>query len=121
MAEGGNASFMMSARVKRNALCLHLLTKADGKLIKAVIANGKGELVDSLCECAHNILKGNVALKATHKAKLRRYRGLMRSLVKRKVAKNKRKILQTGGFVSALLAPLATSVILPLVKSLLRA
>ena len=112
---------MMSARVKRNALCLHLLTKADGKLIKAVIANGKQELVDSLCECAHNILKGNVALKTIHKAKLRRYRGLMRSLVKRKAAKNKRKILQTGGFVSALLAPLATSVILPLVKSLLRA
>ena len=100
----------------RNALCLQLLTKADGKLTKAITSNAKPDLVSSLCECAQNVLKGNI-LKSAQKTKLRRYRKQLRNLVKRTSLKKKTKLLQTSGFVSSLLAPLATSVIFPVIKA----
>ena len=65
-----------------------------------------------MCECAHNILKGNVPLKNSHKGRLRQYKNDLQALVKRKTALHERKrILQKGGFVGALLAPLAKSLL----------
>ena len=85
--------------MKRNALCLQLLTKTDGMLIKAIIISAKPDIVNSLSECAHNVLKGNVLQKTAQKTKLRHYRKHLRNLVKRTSLKKKRKLLQTGGFV----------------------
>ena len=65
----------MSDRLKRNALCPCLLAKTDTALARAIIEKGSENLVRSLCECAHNILKGNVPLKKNQKRRLRRYKG----------------------------------------------
>ena len=46
----------MSARLNRNRLCLCLLAKTDPA--RAIIEKGNENLVRSLCERAHNILKG---------------------------------------------------------------
>ena len=111
----------MSARLKRNRLCLCLLAKTDHVLARAIIEKGNGDLVQSLYECAHSILKGNVPLKKSQKGRLRRYRKDLRALEKRKSALHERKrILQKGGFVGALLAPLAKSLLAPLLISLLQ-
>ena len=111
----------MSALLKRNALCLCLLAKVDPDLARVIINKGNVNLVKSLCECAHNILKGNVPLKKSQKGRLRRYKKDLRTLVQRNTSLHERKrILQKGGFVGALLAPLAKSLLAPLVTALLQ-
>jgi len=62
--------------------------------------------VDCVSECAKNVIKGNVPLTNRQKAKLRRSRNDIRALsVKKTSLRKKRKILQKGGFLTALLPP----------------
>ena len=78
------------------------------------------ELISALCECAHNILRGTVRLTPQEKVRLRRYRTDLHSIVNKKtaVARKRRILQQKGGFLPALLAPLASSVLLPLLRQL---
>jgi hypothetical protein len=76
------------------------------------------ELVQSICECALNTLKGNVPLKPCQKKTLSRYKRILRKLVHPKGGwKSKRKILiQHGGaFFPALLAPILASLLTSLI------
>lgn len=107
----------MSTRLKNNALLLSLLAKAKPKICKAIIGAADRELITCLCECAQNILNGNVPLCKSHLKRLQRYRKDVRQLAKRHTAKNKKKkILQRGGFLSALLAPIAVEVLSKILK-----
>ena len=45
-------------------LCLCLLAKADHIFAKCIIIKGKHDLIQSLCECSVNILKGNARFHA---------------------------------------------------------
>jgi hypothetical protein len=73
------------------------------------------ELVRILCECCHNVLKGNVPLSATQKRRLRRYKDSLRELTKTRLSIKQRKaILQQGGLIGNLLAP-----IVPVLKGFL--
>ena len=75
-------------------------------------------LVDCLCECADNILRGNVPLTKPQKEKLARNKAGLRALTKKSVSlKKKKAILQKGGFLGSLLAPIA-SVVAPLLSTL---
>jgi len=57
-------------------------------------------------ECAKNVIKGNVPLGSRQMTNLRRRRHDLRALSKTNTSlKTKRKILQKGGFLSALLPP----------------
>ena len=85
----------MSSLLKRNVLCLCLLAKTDPALVRAIIEKGNGGLVQSLCECAHNILKGNVPLKKSQKGRLRRYKKDLRALVKGKTALHREETYST--------------------------
>ena len=77
--------------------------RAKRKLIKECDKS----LIDCFCECSKNILKGNVPLKETQLKKLRREKKNLRSLaLKRTSLSKKRKILQKGGFIGALLPPI---------------
>jgi hypothetical protein len=63
-------------------------------------------LIECFCECSKNILKGNVALKDRHLRRLRREKKNLRALALKKTPlTKKRKILQKGGFIGALLTP----------------
>lgn len=108
----------MPHRLKKHAACLQMLATAKPKMAKAIIENADKALVHCLCECAFNVLKGNVPLTKAQKGKLQRYKQQLRDLVYKKRA-NKKKILQRGGFLPALLAPIAASVIGPVLGSLL--
>ena len=67
-----------------------------------------------------NILKGNVSLKPSDKARLTKYRQKLRKVADKKVSlKQKHKIVQTGGFAPAILAPLLAPLIVPLAKKAL--
>ena len=86
---------------------LHVLCKAKLAVIKAILKEGNKDLVETLCECCINVLYGNVPLTSSQKKKLARFKRVMRKLaVKSKTSlKQKKKLLQTGGFLPALIAP----------------
>ena len=57
----------MSTRLMRKAWCLSRLDKAGAALSMAFVDKENMDLGHSLCECAPNILKGNVQLEKSQK------------------------------------------------------
>ena len=111
----------MSQRLRRNVDLLSLLARAKPHMIKAVVKAADKEAVCCLCECAKNILNGNVPLNKSHLCKLKRYKADVRQLVNKRLSvAKKKKILQKGGFLSALLAPVAANLLAPLVEKILK-
>ena len=112
---------IMYGRMKKQAVCLQMLIKTkNAKLRKAILEHADSELIRALCECAHNILRGNVKMTPREKTRLRKYQTKLRLIARKNVSvKQKRRHLQhTGGFLPALLAPLAASVVIPLLRQL---
>lgn len=77
------------------------------------------KLIRCICECAYNILRGNVPLSNKHKLHLKSHVNLLRKLVRKgeKLEKKKR-IIQRGGnaFLPALLIPIVTTVLSEILK-----
>jgi hypothetical protein len=98
----------MSQRLRRFAPLLNSLFKASAINRKAFLKKHCNEdFINCIAECVHNILKGNVKLSAPQKSKLSRRKKLMRKLILRKTSsKNKKKIIQSGGFLGAILGPI---------------
>ena len=91
------------------------------KFRKAILEYADTDLISALCECAHNILRGAVQLTPREKVRLRKYKDKLRLIANRRlsISRIRREILQNGGgFLPALLAPLATTVFLPLLGQL---
>ena len=119
----------MSDLVKRHILCIQGLNRyKSNKLRRAIIANADADLLCALAECAYNILINNIPLSDLQRRRLSKYRTKLRELSqKRTPAAKRRRILlqqqvgegQSGGFLSAFLAPLASSVFLPLLREVL--
>ncbi|RLJ22849.1 hypothetical protein DJ031_00145 [bacterium endosymbiont of Escarpia laminata] len=121
----------MSELVKKHLLCIQTLNRYKStKLRRAIIRNADADLLCALAECAYNILKKNVPLTDAQRRALSVYKTNLRALAKKDApAARRRRILlrgnnqggggQTGGFLSALLAPLAGAVFLPLLKQVL--
>ena len=85
---------------------LKLLCGAKPSMVKAVLKGASPDLIRTLCECSLNILKGNVRLSAAQKKQLSRHKQNLRLLAKKSTSMKRRKrILQTGGFIGALLKP----------------
>ena len=102
----------MSTCLKKNAHLLHVLAHTTPQMCKAIIGAADCELITCLCEFAQNILNGNVPLTKSHLKHLQWYRSDVHTLVKKRSPKHsKKKMLQTGGFLSALLAPIAVEVL----------
>jgi len=111
----------MSARVRQHADMLAFLSKAKPSLCKTIIKGADKDLVHCLCECAHNILKGTVPLTKAQKTKLARHKKGLRDIAKKTTSqKRKQEILQTGGFLPALLGPLLAPVIAPLAGKVIK-
>ena len=119
----------MSDLVKRHIVCIQALNRIkSNKLKRAIIANADADLLGALAECAYNILKKNIPLSELQRRCLSKYRTKLRELAQRQTsAARRRRILlqqqvgegQIGGFLSAFLAPLASSVFLPLLREVL--
>ena len=102
----------MSTCLKKNAQMLGVLAHAPSQMCKAIIGAADRELMTCLCECTQNILNGNVLLTKSHLKHLQRYHSDVRTIAKKRAPKHKKKkILQKGGFLSALLAPIAVEVL----------
>ena len=98
----------MSHRLKKNANILMLMKNASKKTNNDIIKKADKELVNTLCECSLNVLNGNIKLTPTQKKRLHRHCATLRCLVDKKTSLNKKKkALQTGGFLPAVLGILA--------------
>ena len=97
----------MSRRVKKYLPVLkRRITKLGKKAKRDYVRKCDKEFLDCISECAKNVLKGNVVLTGRQKTKLRRSRNELRALwVKKTSLRKKRRILQRGGFLGALLPP----------------
>lgn len=85
---------------------------------KALLKKADTQLVRYICECALNVLQGNVPLEKAHKTRLRKHVRVLRRLVKPTggFSTKKKIIVQQGGFLPALLAPLIGTVLANLVS-----
>ena len=98
----------MSQRLKKYAPYIKLLGKASPKVRSSMIKNNcSPEFIRCICECVKNLIKGNVPLTPQQKQQIGRRKRVLRKLVLKKSSlKSKRKIIQTGGFLGAILAPI---------------
>ena len=119
----------MSELVKRHILCIQALNRYKStKPRRAIIANADADLLCSLAECAYNILKKKIPLTELQRLRLGKYKTKLRELSQRRApAARRRHILlqqqvgdgQNEGSLSAFLAPLTSSVFLPLLREVL--
>ena len=100
----------MSLRLRKFASTLRKLNRLKPDQKKVWLRKHlDNELICCLCECAKNLLNGNVPITAAQRKKLVVRKESLRKLVRRKVSlRNKKRILQRGGFLAALLAPIVS-------------
>ena len=87
---------------KRGPL-LAWFAKGSPSVCKAVVKEADTDLINTLCECPHNIAEGNVHLTPKQKQQLRPHiRKFGVVLDKKTSIEKKQKSLQSGGFALAL-------------------
>ena len=62
----------MSLRLKNNLHYLKALCKCKPAARKAILEHADRELINCICECIDNILKGNIKISKVHKKRLGR-------------------------------------------------
>ena len=100
----------MSGRMKRSLPYLQVLAKAKPKLRGLIINNAPADVINAICECCLNLLKGVIPLTPHQKRRLARYKTHLRGLANKKVSqKKKRRYLSQkgGGGALAALLPVA--------------
>jgi len=91
--------------MKRFLPTLRRIHRMGEKAKREYIKRCNRQFIDCVSECAKNVLKGNVPLTNAQMSKLRPRRQDLRGLSFKKTSlTKKRKIIQKGGFLSALLA-----------------
>ena len=106
----------MNERMKRylSTLKIH---KMGEKAKRDYVKKCDRHFIDCVSECAKNVLKGNVPITNAQMSKLRPRRQDLRALsIKKTTLAKKRKIIQKGGFLSALLAPALSALVSILLK-----
>lgn len=98
---------MAPDRLARNVDFLKVLAKAPPKQRQAIIGTANSDLILCLCECALNLLNGNIKISDSVLRKLQRHKNSLRNLADRKVPKAEKitVLQQKGGFLPALIAP----------------
>ena len=96
----------MSERTRRYLPLLKQINRLGDTAKRQLIKKCDREFLDCVSECAKNVIKGNVPLKPAQLRRLRRERSNVRALALKKTSlKKKRRILQKGGFLDALISP----------------
>jgi hypothetical protein len=110
----------MSSRVRQVLPELKRLNRLAAKDRRRYLKTCGGPLVDCVCECIRNLLKGRVPLRPKQVKALRRYKRLLRQAASKKTSRTeRRRILQRGGFIGAILPSLISglgAIISPLVS-----
>ena len=95
-------------KLKNTFKTVRFLSVATPRDQKKLIKKGDKAFINCISECCLNVLKGNVQLTSKEKKVLKKHKNKLRALVNKKVSvEKKKKIVQTGGFLSNLLVPVA--------------
>ena len=87
---------------------VRILSVATPKARKRLVCEGNREIVDCISECCANVLKGNVPLTSKQTSDLCRHKEKLRLVARKKTGlKEKKEIIQKGGFLGSLLVPVA--------------
>lgn len=99
---------MPSQRIKRNRAVLEMLNKLSHNVTRNIIPHLTRDTILALVECAKNIISQNVKISDSQLAYMRRNEKEVKEFVKAKTGTTRRKkILQKGGFLGAILGPIA--------------
>lgn len=105
---------MHGAPSQKLLIILQALCHLNKEQRVAVLRRADTSLIRCICECALNILQGNIPVKLSQKNKLKRYKKVLRTLATPKKSINKKKNLivqKGGGFLPLLLAPILGTLI----------
>ena len=98
---------MPSKSVHKHLPTIALLSQCHPSVIKKFIQQSDKQLINAICECSKNVLTGNVKLSPQEFNRLKKYQAQLRELSSRKTSiKKKKTLIQKGGFLPALIAPL---------------
>ena len=98
---------MPSKSVQKHLPTIALLSQCSPCVIKRFLKQPDPHLLKAISECSKNILAGNINLTEEEFNKLKKYRSHLRHLTNKKTSlKKKRELIQKGGFLQALIAPL---------------
>ena len=96
-------------KLKKTFEKVRILSLATPQARKQLVHEGNRELIDCVSECCANILKGNVPLTPKQKSILCKHKSKLRTVAQKKVSlKKKKEIIQKGGFLGAILGPVAS-------------
>ena len=93
-------------RLRKHAAMLKTLAQAKPHMRKAIIKGAGISLIKCLCNCVNNTLKGKVNMSKRQYRKIRRHKNDLRALNNRRSIAGKKRIIQSGGFLGALLKPI---------------
>ena len=100
---------VMAKRLQRNIELLKILKSCKSRKDQnCILKLANKDLIQCLCDCAHNILQGNVKLSKQKKDLLKKYSSALRELAKKNggIEKKRKFLIQKGGFLPALLGPI---------------
>lgn len=96
-----------SPKLKNNKIFLKFLCICSAKQRKSVINHASKDEILALTECCINILNGNVKLTDEERRRLTKHCSHIRAVSNKiSILKKKRILIQKGGFLPILLAPL---------------
>ena len=98
----------MSQRLHRHAKLLKALYKSGPTSRKNLLKKHcNKDFINCIIECVKNILNGNVRLSSAQKKRLSAKKNTLRQIVLKKTpVGRKRQLIQSGGFLGALLGPI---------------
>lgn len=84
---------------------LELIYKSTPRVRRVIVNNASTDFIDSLCEIALNVLRGNIPLTDKQFALLKKKKKIIRLVADKKVKRTKKKktLNQSGGFLLPLL------------------
>ena len=88
----------MSRSLKTHKDLLSALHTLKPKYKIALLKSCNEDEINCICECIHNVLQGKVPLEENNKKKLKKYKSVLRKLVRKGTNKIRKNILvQKGG------------------------
>ena len=81
--------------------------KHDKQKCNRILDEGGMELVHCICDCVHNILQGNIPVSEEEKTEFKRHKHCLRKLINKKTSdREKKHLIQEGGFLGSLIPTL---------------
>jgi len=104
---------VMPKRLGRHICNLKKLSKANKKQQCIIVKTSDVDFVKCLCECAYNILKGNISINLNEKIVLSKYKNILRKLIDKKISLDQKKkclITQKGGIIPLIISPILAAI-----------